>query len=909
MAIKIPVSVQFDSAGLKDQIRMINDQVRILASQVGQAKNQTYNPINVKSTEDVTALRKEMEKLLKIQTELSGKMKSTGQGSNPLMADWNKLYGDKDQRIQKMQSMLQFLGVEFTPQGNPKPPKVPAPAPTPAPTTRPAPAVPGWQQALRQFGPQVAGAAFGSVPGGSSIMTGISTGMSLGAGAGVVAAGLLALKEAVQVAVQQIGKAQQLEIQLDNTYRAAGGSLNYNALKLLRNTNGVANGLTPEESQRALASYVSTGGLRAGTAGLEIGAGFGRSLGIDPAQTAAIFGSLGGSRIARNNDDYRRIGEALGEGLAKSGSWGEYSKTLSAAAQYMSQTAAVTHNTPNLAAYLATSAGLTNSGLPGTDSGSVAALLNRANQALMQGGGFGQAGQNFIARTHARLGVRGAFASRVLSEGGAFGTMSQQLGAGSTYARFMGHSGGEGDTPMMIEALNAIRQEYRGNRGYQAQAAANLMNISEGDAMALLMMRPQTLNGVSTRLNRLGIKNVNPTSYATLGQIESGQNLATLGSQYMQSSNVNANDKSRLDAALRGSNPEELKDVLATIASKAGAEETEGEKTRSSLAKIETAITDFSGKAVPPLNTMMQALLKASGMTPDELRADYAQRVTKDNMSKAGAYWRNQQNRIQAEMFGTDNTPAGAAKRRDLEAQMQAAKTNEQLEKARIQVQGAAMAGDLTGGDITNKNTGNDYSGSPSAAAAAAGSGSDYVTGHGRLGMNNPGNTTKTNGEFIDYLTMRQGVEGAAGRWLRYRSGASRQAINGRDHASLLDLASIYAPKGDGKNDPVKYATYLKNKLGVKSINDTIDLRAPGVLEKLTAASITFEGNKVDPKDLTAGVKDALSNKQNYTPNYPQQVQHEITVNLNHPDGHKQVVKTQYVQPLSFSQRPTAGQR
>jgi hypothetical protein len=52
MAIKIPVSAQFDAADLKQQIQMVNDQIRVLASQVGQANKQKFEPINVKSKED-----------------------------------------------------------------------------------------------------------------------------------------------------------------------------------------------------------------------------------------------------------------------------------------------------------------------------------------------------------------------------------------------------------------------------------------------------------------------------------------------------------------------------------------------------------------------------------------------------------------------------------------------------------------------------------------------------------------------------------------------------------------------------------------------------------------------------------------------------------------------------------------
>ena len=153
MAIKIPVSAQFDAADLKQQIQMVNDQIRVLASQVGQANNQKFEPINVKSKEDLDAFIKQMQKLLKIQTELKTTMGKTGQGqTNPLMADWKKMYGDQAERIKKMQNMLQFLGVEFDDQPAPKP-KPPAPTPSnpsPAPHSRPQNnnQPPAWQNHL-----------------------------------------------------------------------------------------------------------------------------------------------------------------------------------------------------------------------------------------------------------------------------------------------------------------------------------------------------------------------------------------------------------------------------------------------------------------------------------------------------------------------------------------------------------------------------------------------------------------------------------------------------------------------------------------------------------------------------------------------------------------------------------------
>ena len=184
MAIKIPVSAQFDAADLKQQIQMVNDQIRILASQVGQANKQKFEPINVKSKEDLDAFIKQMQKLLKVQTELRTTMGKTGQGaSNPLMADWKKMYGDQAERIKKMQAMLNFLGVEFddAPKPKPKPPAPtpsnPSPAPQGGPQNNNQPSV--WQNhlstMLRNAGPV-----------GGTISGAMNAGLSGGAGAGLM---------------------------------------------------------------------------------------------------------------------------------------------------------------------------------------------------------------------------------------------------------------------------------------------------------------------------------------------------------------------------------------------------------------------------------------------------------------------------------------------------------------------------------------------------------------------------------------------------------------------------------------------------------------------------------------------------------------------------------------------------
>ncbi|EIW6162827.1 lytic transglycosylase, partial [Salmonella enterica subsp. enterica serovar Saintpaul] len=123
MSIKIPISAQFDAADVKKQIQIINDQIKNLSNAVALASNKKFEPITIKSKDDLQAFINQTQKLLKIQTELNQKLKQSGQaGKNPFLSDWNKMYGDKATRIEKMRNALQFMGVEFDDLPKPKPP-------------------------------------------------------------------------------------------------------------------------------------------------------------------------------------------------------------------------------------------------------------------------------------------------------------------------------------------------------------------------------------------------------------------------------------------------------------------------------------------------------------------------------------------------------------------------------------------------------------------------------------------------------------------------------------------------------------------------------------------------------------------------------------------------------------------
>lgn len=76
-----------------------------------------------------------------------------------------------------------------------------------------------------------------------------------------------------------------------------------------------------------------------------------------------------------------------------------------------------------------------------------------------------------------------------------------------------------------------------------------------------------------------------------------------------------------------------------------------------------------------------------------------------------------------------------------------------------------------------------------------------------------------SNGKFQSFATPEQGRAALEHQLELYQTGKSKSGIKPTD--SLFEFTSKYAPSGDGKNDPLAYATFLSKKLGV-SINTPI---------------------------------------------------------------------------------------
>lgn len=898
MAIKIPVSAQFDAADLKQQIQMVNDQIRVLASQVGQANKQKFEPINVKSKEDLDAFIKQMQKLLKVQTELKQTMSKTGQGStNPLMADWKKMYSDQATRIQKMQSMLQFLGVEFNDQPAPKP-KLPAPTPSnpsPAPHSRPQNnnQPPAWQNhlstMLRNAGPV-----------GGTISGAMNAGLSGGAGAGLMGlvGGLAALGvgKIIGAVADKIGQAQDNVIGLDKLYRQVGGIVSFSSLQ--RGVMSTANrlGMTNGDAIALASTYSRAANIQPGQnlgTGMLVSGGLARSYGLDPNSVAGTMGQLSASRVVNNDQQLRRMGLLMGEAIGKSGAFAQAGEAMQAISDFATQQARMSLTAPNVPGYAGAMAGLMSSGIPGMDLQGSTNLLGRINASLQRGGAMGDPSRAFMARMALRNGINNPMALEVLQSGGAFGTISSTLGPDSLYGQRFGGSY-HGDQTLLDMTRQGIHRAY----GYGPDSIVALsrhLGVGINDALAIDQMSSADMSGVSDRLRRLKINpdSVNATSYAALGQIQSGKGLEVMGNEYLKRGSLDAGERQRLTDALRGADPQKLKDVLTEVAATHGPAKTEGSEIRDNVAKLNNQFEDYARRALPALDVMRMALVKMTGGSEDSLRRDYEKGMRLDTQQQARRKygWRldayqQEMNTLQDKGVGMQTMGPEGDRYRALKRQQQLMRQQQLnfVEQGNANAHAAAYGPQTAGEAALDSN----YISSPSAAAAGSGAAGNWAGG-------NVGNLKDVNGNWRRFPSQQAGIAASAGQLLRYSTGK----YQGGRKRTLREIISTYAPPKE--NNTALYIDQASKWTGFDP-DQELDLRDQSTLMKVTTAVLRKENTKntrLPVSTVEAGINDALRNSFNYSADRGQ---------LNVNGGQMEiVVKDQRGNVLQTQQQPVTA--
>lgn len=580
MSIKIPVEAKLEQSSVQagaDQIVKHVDKVSTSLKKVSTVK---IDPFSKDVLKNFDKAEESLRRFLVLSRGVAHRMVESGQTNVTSISqiDFHKLFPadpDRARRVQQAAYASAGIGEGSSPgagsQGG------------------------AWSDAGRGV---VSSGLRAAGPVGGVIDRSMAAGMSGGVGAGLagLVGGLAALGigKLIGTIRDKVGVAEQQAIGYDTLKRTLG-DVNVSFDVLSGHLKEAARGLdmTFDESLRLGTQFTKLSGIsqdqyRTLYDEVTNAGGMARSFGLDPAQSTAFFAQMRMLGVTRNSQESRDLALMISEGVAKSGAFSKMGDVMDAIASYAASQTRSGMTPANVAGYAEMLMGMVGSKRAGMDPSGSAAILGAVNASISRGGSAGEAGQNFLfSALGARLGLN-PIQARVLQEQGAFGTGASTFGAGSVYADFMGATGpGANSQATNLQMIREkLGQIYGGRKELMADAMANLLGLNITQAMALSMVSPQALGGLSARLkgNGISLSDVNATGLSRIAQIEAD-----------------------------GSLSEDEKNRRIREAATQNQEETEGSRTRATINGVERAVVDLASKLVGPINDIRSGIMYMAG--------------------------------------------------------------------------------------------------------------------------------------------------------------------------------------------------------------------------------------------------------------------------------------------------------
>ena len=631
--VSIGVEAQLDT-------NSVSQKINELGQKIAQANKVQYNPVSLKTAEELAKIVKQFETLRRVQGDLNKRMKSTGQGGASLLdADWDKLYPDPHSRSRQMRKAFEYsVGPQFSGGGGGGGQQAPRPAPGGGGA--------GMGTRIVQAGLGAAGPAGGVAAGA------LGTGMSAGFGAGLMGlmGGMLALGvgKLVGSAMEKIGQAEANNIALDRLKRTLGDvNVAFDSLKKVVNSAGGNLGLTYEEAGKLATQFVKLGNLsgdKMSSIGGELGTGVGlsRAFGMDPSQGVGVMGQMRGVGATSNTQESRRFALLIGETIGKSNAFAKSEEVMEALAGYATSQTRNNMGRANSEGFAGMYSSMVGSGIAGLDPSGAGSIMNRMNASLSGGGAKGEASQFFTAMVGQRMGLS-SLQTQVMREGGMHSTNSGMFGDDSIYKRYMGKSGPGGDSTYYENTRAQLEKQYGGNSDdeklLRAQAFGNHTGLNMNQSMAMLSLKPNQMGGMEKygkleNFNAAGIGNISKVLY---GSDSERQGVAD---GLMKRKDVTTEEKSRISAAMAGGDVDLQKEVLATLVASRDQEETLGKVARDQKARLDNIGTDLADKLVPAVVAMRAGIMFLAGggkKSEREVLKEMAALDSKDKRETIGA--------------------------------------------------------------------------------------------------------------------------------------------------------------------------------------------------------------------------------------------------------------------------------
>ena len=604
--IKIGVTAEFNAGSVAAGVTS-------LADKINQANKTQYTPISDKAVKNIDQANKAFQQLLRVDTDLRRRAKSTGQGGATFdNFNWEAAYPGRALREKKRQAAQDYIDNPGSRSGSPA-----GSGPDSA-HAAPAPGGHGFAAntaaSVAQAGLRAAGPAGGVAAGA------LGTGMSAGFGAGLMGlmGGMLALGvgKLVGAAMENIDKAENNSVAMDALKRTLGDvGVSFAALKSVVNSGADNLKITYEEAGKLSTQFAKLGNLSGdqykSLAGeLDVGVGMSRSFGMDPSQGMGVMGQMRGIGATTNTQDSRRFALLIGETIGKAGAFAKADEVMESMANFTTSQTRQNMGAANTAGYAGMLSSMVGSGIPGMDVAGASSMLGRVNASLTAGGAKGEASQFFTGMVGSRMGLD-PVQTQILRDGGAFATNEKMFGDGSAAQRF-GVDGPDGDQTFLQGSLSMLREKYGSNKGMLAQATSNHMGIGINQAMALLSVDPNEMGemqkyGDLGKLSGSGIGNLSKSLY---GSSDDRQAIASglLGRKGADA--ISDPDRKALKDAMGTSQERE---VLARMTAQYDQERTQGGDIRDSKNALDNIKTNIADKLLPAVNAMRDGIIYLAG--------------------------------------------------------------------------------------------------------------------------------------------------------------------------------------------------------------------------------------------------------------------------------------------------------
>ncbi|MGX2041837.1 lytic transglycosylase domain-containing protein [Methylocaldum sp. MU1018] len=541
----------------------------------------------------------------------------------------------------------------------------------------------------------VAGTASRFASGGAGIGSMIGRG-ALGAVVG--AAAYSSIKTA-----QQVSAAEQEAIGTSVLRNTIGGlTADFNALRdAARNIiydGGL--GVTSNEMlglERQYAKIAGGRGVNALTSETAEAIKLARAMGLEPGEGVSFFGQAQRFRATGSDEQgQRRFAMLIGEAVAKVG-FSQSSEVLQAIAGFLGTSArSIVGPAAGAEGYSSMLSKLTGPGsVYGADVAGGASLMARMSAGFQSGfAGAGPAGQAFS------LGVMQSEYSRQFNavdvagvmQAGPFSSLRDAIGPGSvmyksadaaTQARYLAmlkEAGGKADAPMLDTFIRGIESSVPAALVNDALSNAFGISVREAAAFRVAMKQHGGTAGIQARLRAMGIDTSDPVQTISLAKyLGADRDSLMREAARFQREGVGTDE---LQSAKASGDTERLRQEITKIASSQDLKD-DGERTRDSIAKVETVLTEFASKLLPINQSIRDAVLFAAGKTPSEFAKWQTKNVTgpfdgvisdaQERVSDRSGQLRllNEKIRVSKELaahgYGTDEYAAMLQKRSELE--------------------------------------------------------------------------------------------------------------------------------------------------------------------------------------------------------------------------------------------------